>query len=168
MPTWPILRTRIVLLVGTVLVLAACSPKPPTITPERGVVTAVGPAGVELKVELRVDNPNSVSINVRAVDARVVLLKEHDLGRVTVSLPMELPARHQRRLEVPLSIRWADLPSLLLLAASRKAIAYDVDGTVALGGELVQVEVPFHLSGQITPEELAQATRNSLPGIPIP
>jgi hypothetical protein len=152
-------------LVFAVLALAfACSrPKPPTIVPERAVVTAVGPAGVEMSVELGVDNPNGVDLSARAVTANVVLDGRHRLRPVTVPNEFRLVARSRTRLVVPMSIPWEDVSTLIALATANRSIPYDLDGTVNLGGDLLHIDVPFHLTGVVTQEQLLQATLNSLP-----
>jgi hypothetical protein len=42
---------------------------------------------------------------------------------------------------------------------------YDVDGSVSLGGDLMHADVPFHLSGALTHDDLVRTTLNSLPRI---
>ena len=54
-------------------VVACERPKPPTIVPEKAVVTSIGPSGIGMNVELGVDNPNGVALSARSVTAKVVL-----------------------------------------------------------------------------------------------
>ena len=146
------------------LLLAACSrPKPPTITPERAVVTAIAPSGIEMNVELAVDNPNGVDLSARSVTANVVL--DHHLPLPTVTVPQEfkLTARSASHLVIPMSLKWEDVSTLLTLAAANRNIPYDIDGSVRLGGDLLHADVPFHLSGALTHDDLVRTTLNSLP-----
>ena len=144
--------------------LVACSrPKPPTIVPEKATVLSVGVAGVQMKVELGIDNPNGIDIAARSVSAEVLLDGKHALGQVTVPHEFKLPAKARSHLEVPLVLQWKDVSLLLALAGSNRSIPYDVDGKVSLGGDLVEVEVPFRLHGEVTHEQLVQATLNSIP-----
>ena len=43
---------------------------------------------------------------------------------------------------------------------------YTVDGTATVGGERLNVDVPFKLSGTMTPEQLQGALMKSLQGLP--
>lgn len=155
------------LLLAAALTLAACSsPEPPTLTPERATVTAVTPAGIELRVRLDAHNPNAFDISAQSVKANVKLDGKYDLGAVTVPVALRLPAKKRVPLEVPVSVKWRDLTGLVALAASQRGVPYEVDGTVAVGGEKLNVDVPFKLQGTITQEQLKQALGNSLPTIP--
>jgi LEA14-like dessication related protein len=155
------------LIFAAALTLAACSrPEPPTLTPERATVTAVTPAGLDLQVRFDAHNPNGFEIAARSVKADVKLDGKFDVGTVTVPVALRLPPRKHTPLEVPLSVKWRDVAGLALLAAGRRGIPYEVAGTVAIGGEKLNVDVPFRLTGTITQEQLIQALGNSLPMIP--
>jgi hypothetical protein len=149
--------------VAIVFALACSRPQPPTIAPERAVVTSIGPAGVGLSVELGVDNPNGIELSGRSVTAKVVLDGKYDLGTVSVPHPFKLAPRTRSHLVVPMSLKWADVSVLVALAAPNRPVPYDVDGTVNVGGDVLNADVPFHLSGAITHEQLVQATIHSLP-----
>jgi hypothetical protein len=56
--------------------------------------------------------------------------------------------------------------ALALLAASNRPAPYTIDGTVTIGGERLNVDLPLHMTGTITHEELVQVTTRSLPAIP--
>src|SRR5215510_12961424 len=60
--------------------LAACGrPEPPTLTPERGEVTSVGPDGIHLVLHMGVKNPNRYDLSARSVTGRVKLAGQYDL-----------------------------------------------------------------------------------------
>lgn len=153
------------LLVG--LAFTACGrPKPPTITPEKGELTAIGPDGVHLILYLNVENPNRFDLSARSVTGRVLLDGKHDVGNIAVSQPFRLAAEKVTRLSVPATLALKDVPVVLGLAASNRDLTYDVDGTVMVGGDSINVNLPFHLSGVLTHQQLLQATMNSLPRLP--
>lgn len=153
------------LLVG--LSLVACKrPKPPTLTPEKGELTAIGPDGIHLTLHLGVENPNGFDLSARSVAGRVLLDGKHDMGTVAVSQPFRLAAGQVTHLSVPVTLGLEDVPMVLALAASNRDISYDVDGSVNVGGDSLNVNLPFHLSGQLTHEQLVRATVNSLPRFP--
>jgi len=154
---------------SVLLLLTGCArPKLPTITPEKAKVASIGSAGVELLVELGVDNPNRVELSGRSVTGRLVLDGKHDLGTVTVPHAFKLPPGKRSHLSIPLSLTWKDLTALVGLAASNRDIPYAVDGSVSLGGDVLNADVPFRLSGVFTHDELVRATVNSMPRLPFP
>ncbi len=149
------------------LFLGACSrPKPPTITPEKGELTSIGPDGIHLVLHLGVENPNRFELSARSVTGRVLLEGKYDVGGVAISEPFRLPAQQVTRLSVPATLALRDVPVVLGLAAANRDITYDVNGTVNVGGDSLNVNLPFHLSGQLTHEQLLRATMNSLPRFP--
>ncbi|AUX40599.1 hypothetical protein SOCE26_020000 [Sorangium cellulosum] len=157
------------LLLAAALTLAACSrPDPPTLRPELAAVTAITARGIDLRVQLQVYNPNGIDLSTRSLKANVLLDGKHDVGTVTVPAPLKLASKQWTRLDVPLSVKWQDLTSIAALTAQRRGVPYQVDGTVAIGGETLNVDVPFRLTGTITHEQLIQAVQNSLPGLPLP
>jgi hypothetical protein len=121
---------------------------------------------MEMNVALGVDNPNGVDLSARSVTAKVVLDGKYALRPVTVPHDFTLKARARSDLVVPMSLKWEDVSTLLALASTGRSIPYDVDGTVTLGGDVLNVDVPFHLRGELTREQLVQTTLNSLPRWP--
>jgi LEA14-like dessication related protein len=148
------------------LVAGCARPKPPIITPEKAEVVSIGPEGITLKLALGIDNPNRVDLSARSVSGRLLLDGKHDLGTVTVAQPFSLPSGRRTPLAVPLTVGWKDLGIVVALAASNRDLPYDVDGSVNVGGDSLNVNVPFHLSGVVTHEQLLKATLNSLPRFP--
>jgi LEA14-like dessication related protein len=130
------------------------------------VVTAIGPSGMEMNVELGVENPNGVDLSARSVTAKVVLDGKYPMSSVTVPREFTLKAKSQNHLVVPMALRWEEVSTLIALASSNRNVPYDVDGTVQLGGDALSLDVPFHLKGELTREQLVQTTLNSLPRWP--
>jgi LEA14-like dessication related protein len=146
---------------------AACSkPDPPVLTPKSAKVTAVTLAGVDITVDVEAYNPNGVELSARGVTGKVVLDGRYDLGTTTVSKIISLPAGARTDLEVPLAVTWKDAAALVPLATSNRTIPFTIDGTVTVGGARLNVDLPFHLAGSMTHDELVQATTRSLPAIP--
>jgi LEA14-like dessication related protein len=164
------MRTLPVLLaLFAVLAFSSCSrPRQPTIVPEKATIASLSLAGIDLVVVLAVTNPNSVPLPARSVSATVTLDGKYSLGQVTVPRPIDLPASATTRLEVPLSIKWTDVPTLLALAAQNRDVPYQIDGSLELGGDLLHVAVPFRLTGVVSHDALTTAALNSLPGFGLP
>jgi LEA14-like dessication related protein len=149
--------------------VAGCSrPEPPHLTPESATVTAVSAAGIDLQVRLDAHNPNKIALSTRSVKASVVLDGKYDVGTVTVAAPLTLPAEKHTRLDVPLSVKWRDLSGIAALAMQSRGVPYQVDGTVSLGVDAINFDVPFRMGGTITHEQLMHAVANSLPNLGIP
>lgn len=157
------------LLLAAALSLVACSrPEPPTLKPEVAAVTAVTAQGIDLRVQIQAYNPNGIDLTTRSVKATVLLDGKIDVGTVTVPTPLKLPAKAWTRIEAPLSVKWQDLTSIATLAAQSRGVPYQVNGTVAIGGETLNVDLPFRLAGTLTHEQLVTVIGNSLPGLPLP
>jgi LEA14-like dessication related protein len=160
-------RMRFAMLLAAVVSVVACSGSEPqitpTITPERVSLTKISPAGIELLVEVGVDNPNPIELEARSVSAKVVLDGKHDLDTVEVRHEVELPSDRRTLLAVPLQMDWKDVAVTAALVALHRSVPYDVDGSVSLGGDLVHVSLPFHLSGIITEAELLKAVTDPPP-----
>lgn len=157
------------LLLAAALSLVACSrPEPPTLKPEVAAVTAVTAQGIDLRVQIQAYNPNGIDLTTRSVKATVLLDGKIDVGTVTVPTPLKLSAKKWTRIEAPLSVKWQDLTSIATLAAQSRGVPYQVNGTVAIGGETLNVDLPFRLAGTLTHEQLVTVIGNSLPGLHLP
>jgi LEA14-like dessication related protein len=160
---------RLCLLVLCLLMfgVTGCSkPVPPTLTPKEAKITSVDLLGIDLRVTMDAYNPNKIDLAVRAVSARVLLDGKHDLGTVTVTQPVTLPAGARTIVDVPLSMKWKDATLLGVFATSKRSIPYTVEGTATVGGERLNVDLPFKMQGTVTQEQLAAATLKSLKGLP--
>jgi hypothetical protein len=152
----------VLLLVGALA--AACSkPAPPTLAPEKAVVTRVDLSGIAFDVVVDATNPNSVDLSATGVSSHLVVNKTHDIGTITVPKTVALPAGKTTKLEVPVALKWSDVGLLAQLAATTGAVPYSIDGTLDMGGDLVHVGVPFHMDGTISHEQIVGAVMNSLP-----
>ncbi len=148
--------------------LAGCvRPSPPEITPEKATITSVTESGIGLDARMLAYNPNRFDLTAREVHARLTLDHKIDVGAVTSTKELTLPAGQKTALVVPLAVAWSDLPAVVTLAASARNVPYDVDGTVTVGGDVLHADVPFHMEGTLSHAELVEATKRSLPPLPI-
>jgi LEA14-like dessication related protein len=143
--------------------LSGCSkPSPPTIVPEKVVVTRIDLAGIALDLSMSATNPNDVDLSASDVSAHLVVEK-HDVGTMTLPRTITLPAGKTTKLDVPVTMKWSDVGLVAQLAASSGSVPYTVDGTLDMGGSLLHVGVPFRFEGTITHAQIAGAMMNSLP-----
>jgi LEA14-like dessication related protein len=159
-------RSVLLLLSALALSLGCSKPDPPVLTPKSAKLSSVTLAGVGFDLSVEAYNPNNVELSARSVTGKVVLDGKYDLGTATMSKPVTLPAGARTMIDVPLALSWHDMTAFAQLAASNRAAPYTIDGTVTIGGERLNVDLPFHMTGTITHEELVQVTTKSLPALP--
>jgi LEA14-like dessication related protein len=158
---------RACFLFAALALATACSrPEPPTLTPRSAKITALTAAGLDLMTELDAENPNDIALSAQSMTAKITLDGRYDVGTVKVATPLAIPAHKTEHLSVPLSVRWTDVTVVATLAAQNRSIPYAIDGTVALGGDSLHVDVPFHMTGSVTHAEIVAAAVSSLPKIP--
>ena len=147
--------------------VGACSkPQPPQLTPQEAKVTAVDVSGFDMRVKMDAFNPNGFPLSVRSVTAHVVVDANQDLGTVTSTQPFTLAAHAHTIIDVPMTVKWKGIGGLAAIAAAKRPVPYVVDGTATVGGESLNVDVPFKLQGVLTSDQLQQAAVKSLQNIP--
>jgi len=154
------MRTRVLLLFAPLIV--ACSavdnlkPKAPDVAADVSV-TKIGPAGLELLVVVAATNHNDITLEAQFETARVVLDDQYDMGTVEIPQEVVLPSDREVRVSVPVTLVWKDDSVLASLAALKRDVRYDIDGTVKVGVDLFKVRVTFHVSDVISEKQLRQA-----------
>lgn len=130
-------------------------PQPPTINAKEATVTGVTRDGVAFDVQLSATNPNGTEVRTSSVSAKVMLDGTQELGDVTVSELLVLPAHTPTTLKVPLLVPWSDITALFDLATANRDVPYQLDGTVVLGAPLANKTIPFRVSGVVSHSQLA-------------
>ena len=127
-----------------VLLAGACSkPEPPKLVPKEAKVTAVGVTGLSLLLRMEATNPNRITLSAQSVTAKAKLDGKWDVGTITISKPVVLPPNAPTMIDVPLTMPWTDVSALGALASATGPVPYVVEGTVAVGGEKLNVDLPF-------------------------
>jgi len=119
-------------------------------------VAAVSVLGLDVDVEVQVDNPNSIVLLVEAVDATVFVGSGQRLGHGSARPAHGIPAHGSDLVQSRLRITWDDLAVLAPFMAV-EVLPYTLRGDVTLGGESVHVTLPFSLQGQLTRTQLLSA-----------
>jgi LEA14-like dessication related protein len=159
-----IVRSRRSFVILFALALASCvKPTPPTVTPKALRVVTIRPTGLELQVELDVYNPNSFPLVVSSVEGVVELGGGVELGRARSSLDGRIPAKTTTPVSSRISVSWTNLPALSPFLLTDQPVEYRFRGTAAVGGERLNVNLPFELQGKLTRAELLQAGIAALP-----
>jgi len=151
------------------LVFSACAkPEPPTLTPKMTQVTGLGPAGVDLLIRVEATNPNRATLTARSVNAKAVLNGKWELGGTTVSKPVVLPHATPTLIDVSMRLPWANIGTLAELATATGPVPYVVTGTVNVGGERLNFDLPFSLTGTITREQILASFVEGVRALPLP
>ena len=129
-------------------------------------MTQLGPQGIDLTLAVNATNPNGIDLASQGMTAHVVLDRTIDLGNASAPQAVTLPAGKTTLINVPISVPWNSVVALVQLGAKSGPVPYAVDGTVMMGGALLNVSLPFHLDGTVTHEQVVSATMHSLPAIP--
>jgi LEA14-like dessication related protein len=136
--------------------LGCARPQPPSVVPHVVRVSAVTPAGMDFDVQLQVHNPNSFPLAAEAVNGTLYGARDQKLGQGTSHPGESIPAGSTRLVASQVHIGWDNLMAVApLLAAER--IPYEFRGDVTLGGESINVTLPFTLSGALTRTQLLEA-----------
>lgn len=163
------LRTSAISATFLLLALApACSkPKPPTITPKSAQVLAVSPTGVQLVVTFDVANPNRFPLLVHAVDGSFSLGAGDgaELGKAHAEPAASIPGNGTSTVTSQLSVGWTHLSALTPFLLAPTAVPYRFVGNAQLGGESLNVNVPFTLTGELTRAQLLSV---GLAGLGVP
>ena len=158
-------RFLVVLVSAFVLLGSACAkPEPPRITPKEARVTAIGPQGIELLLLVEAVNPNRFTLTAQSFTGKATLDGKWEMGSVTIDKAIVLPPNVPTPIEVPMKLPWTDLRALTALAMSPRPVPYAVQGSAKIGGDRLNVDVPFGIVGTITREQIAAAAMKSLPG----
>jgi len=162
------MRASALLLAAAATFAFSCSkPSPPTFTPVSATATQLTKDGIGLSVVLNATNPNAIALSAQGVTAHVVLDKTIDLGTITTTHEISLPASGTTPVTVPLSVQWTSITALLQVASSPGDVPYAVDGTVTMGGTLLNVAVPFHIEGTVTHDQIVSSAAHAIPGLPL-
>jgi LEA14-like dessication related protein len=154
----PVAR-RFVLVFAVLAVAAACSkPKPPTLTPRSARVNAIKPESVELSLVLAAHNPNRFPIVVNAVTASFELQDGTALGSAQSAASFTIPGEGDQELSALLDVRYSSLGALRPYALAAKPVPYRLRGSARIGGENLNVDVPFVIDGLLTAEQVMAAS----------
>jgi len=152
---------------AAVLALTSCTkPEVPTVKPVSGRLVGVTTSGIDVEAKLEAYNPNDFEIEVLSYTASVTLDHKINLGSITSQQKVTLPPKKKKTFDVPVSMKWNDAQQLVPLALSKRDVPWDADGKVKIGGDSIDVELPFKVSGVVTHQQVQEAVSRSLPKIP--
>ena len=138
--------------------LAHCArPIAPTLTPKVARVAAVSAGGLDLDLEIQVDNPNAFALHAQSVTGTIYVGSEKKrLGYGSSKPAQSIPARGSVVVPSRIHVAWEDTTALTPLLFQEK-IPYSLHGDVALGSEDWNVTLPFSMSGELSRAKLFEA-----------
>jgi LEA14-like dessication related protein len=142
-------------------------PEPPTVTPLSGKVTGISSAGIDVDAKLEAYNPNDFDIAVKSFTATVTLDHQYTLPNVGSAHAVTLPALKKKVFEVPISVKWSDVSTLVPLGLSNRDVPFDAEGKVRVTAASLDVDLPFKVSGVVTHQQIVQAVGRSMPRLPF-
>ncbi len=134
-----------------------CSPKMPTVTPQVARVLWVSPAGIRLAIEVDVHNPNSFPLIADAIEGVIEVGPGSTLGYGTAYPRGTIPAEGASRVVTQVDVQWTNMGALTPFLMSPAPIPYVFKGKARVGGDGVNLAVPFEVNGQLTRAELIGA-----------
>jgi LEA14-like dessication related protein len=152
-------------LVASVALIACSKPQPPTITTVKPTSVTVDMRGLTIGLDVGLQNPNRVAIPLQSIDAHVTLDDTIDLGDVKVPEAVTLPAQQEAHVAVQVPLAWNNVTQMAGLATAGHDVTYKAVGTVTLGGDLLNVSVPFDTTGTIKQQDLAAGAMKGLPRV---
>lgn len=127
-------------------------PRPPRVHMANIQVKDMSWQGVELVLQLRVENPNAFAIDIRELAYRVTVADQTWLNS-QLDEAVSLGANGEQTLEIPLTLSLLALGNgVLSLLQSEKGIPYEIRGNLTLDSVLPglqNVQLPIQYKGQL-------------------
>jgi LEA14-like dessication related protein len=157
-PAWPnavFMSLAQLLLPGVfTLLLPACSGVGrPAVTPQPASITGVSASGLELGVELLVENPNPFPLVAQGVEGTLFLGAEKRVGTGSATLDQPVPANGSGSVQSTLDIAWSSAGALREFVG-KSEVPYTFKGALGVSGGPLQLSVPFELRGQLSREQV--------------
>ncbi|MBI5512431.1 MAG: LEA type 2 family protein [Deltaproteobacteria bacterium] len=134
----------------------------------RGVdIVEATSAGLHLRTHMVVRNTNAVGLTARSIKLRVTVAAR-DLGETELPNATRLPSEVDVPIDADVTAAWGDLPGILVVTALNQQVPYRLDGTVKVGGEDINLQVPFHVESSFPRQVLLDAAGAAVQRVPMP
>ena len=137
----------------TILISACSGLGRPSVTPEAPQVTGVSSSGLELGVDLKVDNPNPFPLVANEVRGTLFLAGDKRVGTGSAKLDEPIAAQASGNVASRLDIAWSSAGALREFIG-KSTVPYTFKGELGVSGGPMSVSVPFELRGQLDREQL--------------
>ena len=143
--------------------LAASAFDPPKLEYVSWSAEALDADGVTIALHYRLTNPNAQGFRLSRV-GWALDLEGKPAVKGDMSSGITVPAKGTAPLDVPVRLRWRDVPDLVQTVATKRDVAFLVKGSVAVATPLGDVDVPFSRDGRI---EIPRAPGFQLDGVRV-
>jgi LEA14-like dessication related protein len=144
--------------------LARSAFDPPTLEFVDWSAQGLDAEGVTIALQYKLTNPNAQGFKLARV-GWALDLEGKPAAKGDMPSGLEVPASGSAPLEVPVRVRWRDVPDLVKLLLSPKGdVGFKISGTAAVAGPLGDVELPFSREGRV---DLPRAPGIGLEGIRV-
>jgi LEA14-like dessication related protein len=109
--------------------------------------------GVTLKLRYRIDNPNAVGLKLATVDYRVDV-ENSQVVTGSSQTGLSVPARGSAPLDLPVRVRYADIPNFLSNLVHKDSLAFQFQGAAGLSTPVGVINLPFSYTGQVPTPKL--------------
>jgi LEA14-like dessication related protein len=148
-------RARGITSILLALLFSACSNLGrPAVTPQPPSVTGISSSGLELGVELKVDNPNPFPLVANDIEGTLFLAGDKRVGTASAKLDEPIAAEGSGNVQSRLDIAWSSAGALREFIGKSK-VPYTFKGELGVSGGPVRASVPFELRGELDREQLA-------------
>lgn len=104
--------------------------------------------GVTLGLRYRIDNPNAVGLKLATVDYRVDV-ESRQVVTGSSQTGLSIPARGSAPLELPVRVRYADIPDLVSNLIHKDTLGFQIQGNAGVSTPVGVIGLPFSYTGQI-------------------
>jgi LEA14-like dessication related protein len=120
----------------------------PTLTFQSASLDELGLDGATVRLHYRLDNPNAIGLNVARASYQVELDGQR---AVAGQLPtgIAIPAQGSAPLELPVRLRFGDVPGVARTLHERTEVPYRVTGTLGFDTPIGPIEIPFSHEGKL-------------------
>lgn len=120
----------------------------PTLVFQTATLDELGLEGATLRLHYRLDNPNAIGLAVARVGYQVDLDGQRAIGgRLPAGL--DIPARGSAPIELPVRLRFGDVPAVARSLHQRTEVPYRVSGTLGFDTPIGPIEIPYSHDGTL-------------------
>jgi LEA14-like dessication related protein len=123
------------------------------VTAEPPAVTGVSTSGLQLGVELHVENRNPFPLVANNLKGTLFLEEKKQVGTGTAALDQSIAAKASGTVQTRLDIPWSSLGALREFVGQSQ-VPFTFKGELGVSGGPLKVSVPFELRGHLTREQL--------------
>jgi LEA14-like dessication related protein len=125
--------------------------------------TGASAQGVTFRVTISAYNPNTFDLNLRDLNARLIL-DGNDVGSAVTVMGVSLPARNSIPVTTNVTIPWNGIPNTLMAAAMNPTVSYTLEGQVTVDHYL-SIRASFATQGTVPRSIFLQGAMGSMGGM---